>query len=156
MVLAAVYPLGQFKIDWLIDWLIDLSSSLRITNRSFRYASPCICMESTSYFCLSTSSQSLCLVGSLGFIGAFNTNWVISRSSLSVTDLTIPAPTTSSRYVNSPLSPSITLFFTLGSKPTSFTNLSHHRLSSGLRTDSTDFMTGPFLLSISIFYGRPM
>ena len=43
------------------------------------------------------------------------------------------------------------LFFTLGSKPTSFTNLSHHRLSSGLRTDSTDFMTGPFLLSISIF-----
>ena len=37
-------------------------------------------------------------------------------------------------------------------------NLSHHRLPSGLRTDSTDFTTGPvdfttgpFLLSISVF-----
>ena len=27
----------------------------------------------------------------------------------------------------------------------------HHRLSSGLRTDSRDFMTRPFLLSISVF-----
>jgi len=42
--------------------------------------------------------------------------------------------------------------FTPGSRPTSFTNLSHHRLPSGLRTDSTDFMTGPFLLSISVFW----
>jgi len=33
----------------------------------------------------------------------------------------------------------------------SFTNLSHHRLLSSLRTDSTEFMTGPFLLSISVF-----
>ena len=32
-----------------------------------------------------------------------------------------------------------------------FTNLSHHRLSSSLRTDSMDFMTGLFLLSISVF-----
>ena len=30
-------------------------------------------------------------------------------------------------------------------------SLSHHRLPSSLRTDSTDFTTGPFLLSISIF-----
>jgi len=30
-----------------------------------------------------------------------------------------------------------------------FTNLSHHRLPSGLRTDY-GFMTGPFLLSISV------
>jgi len=29
--------------------------------------------------------------------------------------------------------------------------LFHHRLPSGLRTDSTDFMTEPFLLSISVF-----
>jgi len=41
-----------------------------------------------------------------------------------------------------------------GSRPISFTNPSRHRLSSGLRTDSTDFMTGPFLLSISIFSER--
>jgi len=34
--------------------------------------------------------------------------------------------------------------------PTSFTNLSHHRLPCSLRTDSTDFTTGPFLLSISV------
>jgi len=33
---------------------------------------------------------------------------------------------------------------------TSFTNLSHHRLPSSLRTDLTDFTTGPFLLSISV------
>jgi len=30
------------------------------------------------------------------------------------------------------------------------TNLSPHRLPSSLRTDSTDFTTGPFLLSISV------
>ena len=40
---------------------------------------------------------------------------------------------------------------TPSSRPTSFTNLSHHRLPSTIRTDSTDFMTGPFLLSISVF-----
>jgi len=39
----------------------------------------------------------------------------------------------------------------MGSKPTSFTNLSHHRCSSGLRTELTDFMTGLFLLSLSVF-----
>ena len=30
-------------------------------------------------------------------------------------------------------------------------SLSHHRLPSSLRTDSTDFMIGPFLLSILVF-----
>ena len=30
-------------------------------------------------------------------------------------------------------------------------NLSHHRLSYGLRTNYMDCMTGPFLLSISVF-----
>ena len=43
---------------------------------------------------------------------------------------------------------------TPGSRPTSVANLSHHRLSFGLKTDSTEFMTEPFLLSISVF-GRP-
>ena len=35
--------------------------------------------------------------------------------------------------------------------PTSSTNLSPRRLPSSLRTDSTDFTTRPFLLSISVF-----
>jgi len=48
--------------------------------------------------------------------------------------------------------PYLPLFFTAGSRPTSFTNLSHHhRLPSNHRIVSTDFMTGPFLLSISVF-----
>jgi len=33
----------------------------------------------------------------------------------------------------------------------SFTNLSHHILPFGHRSDSTDFMTGPFLLIMSVF-----
>ena len=37
------------------------------------------------------------------------------------------------------------------SLPTSFTNLSHHRLPSSLRTDSTDSTTGRFLRSFSVF-----
>jgi len=52
--------------------------------------------------------------------------------------------------------PELPLSFTPGSRPTPFPNLSHHRLPSSLRTDSTDFTTGLFLLSISVFYGRPM
>ena len=47
--------------------------------------------------------------------------------------------------------PYLPLSFTSGSRPTSFTNLSHHRLPSNIRTDSTNFITGPFLLSISVF-----
>jgi len=69
----------------------------------------------------------------------------------SVSVLPVHAPTTSSHSVNSPLSPSITpSLFHPGSRPTSFTYLSHHRLPSSLKTDSTDFTTGPFLLSISV------
>ena len=41
--------------------------------------------------------------------------------------------------------PYLPLSFTPGSIPTSFTNLSHHRLSSNLRTDSTDFTSGPLI-----------
>ena len=52
----------------------------------------------------------------------------------------------------SPVSLSITpSLFHSRLKPTSFRNPSNHRLSSGLRADSADFMTGPFLLSISVF-----
>jgi len=40
---------------------------------------------------------------------------------------------------------------TIGSQTTSFTNLSHHRCSSGLNSEPTDFMTGLFLLSLSVF-----
>ena len=36
-------------------------------------------------------------------------------------------------------------------KPTSFTNLSHHRLSSNHMTDTMDFLTRPFLLSNWVF-----
>jgi len=46
------------------------------------------------------------------------------------------------------------LSFTLGPKPTSFTNLSQHRLSCGLMTDDADFMTETVLLSISVFIAR--
>jgi len=48
--------------------------------------------------------------------------------------------------------PQLPLSFTPGSKPTSFTNLSRRRLSSCLRTDSTDFTTGLFLLSTFAFF----
>jgi len=77
------------------------------------------------------------------------------HSSPSVSDLPVHAATTFSHYVNwlnSPLWPSITppLFYSRGSRPTSFTNLSHYRLPSGLRTDSTDDYWS-FLVSTSFF-----
>jgi len=75
------------------------------------------------------------------------------HSSLSVSDLPVLTSTSSSHTANSPLSPSVTPSFFHSRLKTyffSFTNLSHQTLSSGLRTDSTDFMTGPFLLSISV------
>ena len=46
--------------------------------------------------------------------------------------------------------PQVPLSFTPGSKPAFSSNLSHHKLPSVLRTDSTA-LTGPFLLSISVF-----
>jgi len=61
--------------------------------------------------------------------------------------------TTFSHYVNSPLSPSITpSLFVPGSRPTSFINLSHHRLHSSLRTDSTDFITNRFFWGPQVFF----
>ena len=61
-------------------------------------------------------------------------------------------PITSSLFVNSPLSPSTTpSFLHVRLKPISFTNFSHHRLPSSSRTDSTDFVTGPFF-SISFLF----
>ena len=44
--------------------------------------------------------------------------------------------TMSTHHFDHPLLP---IAFTAGSRPTSFTNLSHYRLPSGLRTDSTDY-----------------
>ena len=104
------------------------SSSLRITDRSFRYASPCLWNQ------LPSSLRQ-------------------PHFSPSVSALPVHAPTTSSHSVNSPLSPSITPSFTPGSRPTSFTNLSHHRLPSSLRTDSTDrfFWAYPFYICFSFF-----
>ena len=78
-------------------------------------------------YTLSTSFQSLCLCPACScFYHIF--------SLCQITTLTIHN--------------SLSLFHSR-SRPTSFTNLSHHRLPSSLRTDSTDFTTGPFLLSIS-------
>jgi len=75
------------------------------------------------------------------------------RSSPSVSDLSVPAPATSSHSVNSPLSPSITpSLFHSGSNlplPQIFPTID---FLSGPRTDSTDFITGPFLLSILILF----
>jgi len=100
------------------------SSSLRITDRSFWYASPCLWNQ------LPSSLRQ-------------------PHISPSVSALPVHAPTTSSHSVNSPLSPSIT------------PSLFHSRLKTqvfptidslpGLRTDSMDFMTGPFRLSILVF-----
>jgi len=96
------------------------SSSLRITDRSFRY-----------------EINSLLL--SVNLIPA-----------LALTCLFLLLPhllTLSTHHSHHPITSSI---FHSRLKPTSFKNPSHHRFSSGLRTDSTDFMTGPFLLSILI------
>jgi len=103
------------------------------TDRSFRYASPCLWNQ------LPSSLRQ-------------------PHFSPSVSVLPVRAPTTS-HSVNSPLSPSIipSFFhswpnFTHDPRPTSFTNLSHHRLpSSPIRTDSTDLTTGPFFWASPFF-----
>jgi len=65
---------------------------------------------------------------------------------------TCSCPYQSSHSVNSPLSPSITpSFFHFRLK----TYLFHKSFPSSLMSDSTDFTTGPFLLSISVFTARP-
>jgi len=62
-----------------------------------------------------------------------------------ITDITVNLTIFASKTLQLPVS------FTPCSKSTSFTIPSQHRLSCGLRTDDTDFMTRSFLLSISIF-----
>jgi len=120
-------PCGTRSSSLVILARPPTSSWLPITDRSLRCASPCLCYQIPSSF-----RQ--------------------PRFSPSVSVLPVHAPTTS-HFANSPLSPSITpsLFHSRLKTYTSFTNLSHHRLPSSLRTDSTDFTTGPFRLSISVF-----
>jgi len=97
-----------------------------ITARSFRCAAPCLWTQ------LPSSLRQ-------------------PHSSLCPSDLPVHSPTTSSHSVNSPLSPSRpsvkTLSFTPGSSQDLylFQKVSHHSFPSGLRTESTYFMTGPFL-----------
>jgi len=88
------------------------SSSLRIADRSFRHASPCLWNE------LPSSLRQ-------------------PHSTPSVSDFPVHAPyqaTTSSHSVNLPLSPSLTpsLFLSRLKTYTSFTNHSNHRLPSAL------------------------
>ena len=106
------------------------SSSLRTPDHAFCYASPCPWNE------LPSSLRQ-------------------PHFSPSVSVLPVHAPTTSSHSVNSPLSPSITpslIHSRLKSQNLPLSQIfSLHSLPSSLRTDSTDFTTGPFLLSISVF-----
>jgi len=53
-----------------------------------------------------------------------------------------------------PYHPQFIYSFISGAKRTSFTYLSHHKLSSGLRTDSMDFITETFLLSIFFLFKK--
>jgi len=109
------------------------SSLLRITDRSFRY---------TSLILLHLVSAGInFLVLSVNLIPL----------PLSLTSLLMLLPHFLTLSTHHSHHPQVPLSFTPGSRPTSFTNLSYYRLPSGLRTDSTDFITGPFLLSISFF-----
>ena len=72
-----------------------------------------------------------------------------THPSPSVSDLSSPASTTSSHSVNSPLLPSITPSLSLSPQDLPLSQI--FPIPSSLRTDSTDFMTGPFLLSNSFF-----
>ena len=105
-----------------------ISSSLRIIDRSFRYASPRLWNQ-------------LPIVLSVNLIPV----------PLSLTCLFMLLPHLLTLSTHHSHHPELPISFTLCSRPISFTNLYHHRLPSGLRTDSTDFTTRPFLLSISIF-----
>jgi len=76
---------------------------------------------------------------------------VLSRqlhSVLFVSDLPVPAPTTSSHAVDSPLLPSITPSVFYSRSPGSFMNLSHHRLSSGLHGLCGSFRFFVFVFSL--------
>jgi len=112
--------------------------------------SGCVCDDDTSiktvhslsfdcwHFQLERPSESQC--------GAC---WWHLKHNVSV--LPVHAPTTSSHSGNSPLSPSITpSLFHSRLKTYLFHKPFPHRLPYSLRTDSTNFTTGPFLLSISV------
>jgi len=125
--LISVQPPRSSRSSSIVTLGPPTSSLLRTTDRSVRYSSRCLWNQ---------------LPSSLRH----------PHSSPSISDLPVHAPTTSSHVVNSPLSPSIT------------PSLFHSRLKTYLflksfppqtpfrpRTDSTDFITGPFLLRISVF-----
>jgi len=113
---------------WLVVILArpPTSSSLRITDRSFRYASPCLWNQLPSS--LHQPHLSLC--------PACSCSYHIS-SLCQLTTLTIH----NSLFLSLPPQdlPLSQIFPTIDSLP-----------ASGLH-DSTDFTTGPFLLSISVF-----
>ena len=81
------------------------------------------------------------LVSGINFL-VLSINLISARLSLSCLFTLLPHLTLSTHH-----SHSLPLSFTPTSRPTSFTNLSHDKLASNLRTDSMDFKTGPFLLS---------
>jgi len=95
------------------------SSSLKITDCSFRYASPCLCNQLP-----------------------LSLHQPHSGTSSSISDSPIPSPITSSSSDSPPCS-SITspLFhsFTPSLKPTCFTNFNPHSFTSSPRTAFTDF-----------------
>ena len=120
--LISVQPPRSIRSSSLVTLARPPSSSLRITDRSFRYASPCLWNQLPSSLRQPHFSPSLCPSCSCSYH---------FFSLCQLTTLTI----------HNSLSLSL---------PAQDTNLSPHRLPSSLRTDSTDFTTGPFLLSISV------
>jgi len=116
-------------LSFLCEWPVFTSSSLHTTDRSFRYASPCLWNQLSASLHQCHSSPSVSFL----HVHCSCSCHIFSPCQLSALTIRISLP------------------FTPDSRPTSFTNHSHHRLPSSLRTDSTDFMTGPFLLSSSVF-----
>jgi len=94
------------------------------------------------------SFLSICLTLSLAIV--LSVNRILF--SVSVSDLPVPAPTTSSHSVISPLLSSITPSLFHSRLKTYLFHKSFLPLTlSGLRTDSTDFMTGLFFVCASPF-----
>jgi len=85
------------------------------------------------------------------FIKVFSIRKLDSVSCHVARDLPVYAPTTFSHSVNSPFSPSITPYLFHSRLKTYLFHKSFPPYSSGFRTDSTDFMIGPFLVGISVF-----
>ena len=98
------------------------SFSLRTTYRSFLYASSCLWIQLSTF--LSEPHPILSYIF----------------------DLPFPAPTTSSSCADLPVSPSVALLcFLYRLLICLFRKYFHRRLSPGLGTDSTDFVTGVFI-----------